>query len=157
MTPIISPKVWAELCLQALSETLEATAFMDVHPAPNGTAVNQKEPYLCSSIEVRAPFHGRVDLLMPAPLLEAIADEVFLERATPGGEEHPSRLHVDIIGEILNTFAGVLMRELVPADGVFALGFPESTHWNPGEEGFPWDLFEANGMICGARATFSES
>lgn len=107
---------------QAVTETLENMAFVDVLPEPapeNGE--DQQGERLTASLLIHDPVQGELRLDMPVPLLRALGETVFAMPAEELGESVPK----DLLAEILNTIAGVFLTRLLPQDQPYRLGLPE--------------------------------
>lgn len=103
----------------AVSDTLENLAFMEVMPVPDAGDTPREEALLAAALLIYEPYRGEIRLELPRPLLEEIFQTVFglLE------EETGPDLN-DLLAELLNTIAGRMLIELLPANQPFQFGLP---------------------------------
>lgn len=108
----------------ALASTLEAMAFLDIdEEMPEAPPDDAASAPLCKSeIEVLEPVQGHILLILPEPLLAEIV------RSISGDPDHaPNKTEMcDTSAELINTFAGRLMRSLVDKEQIFRLGLPDT-------------------------------
>ncbi len=105
---------------RAVSETLENMAFMEATPLPAAEAA-EIEDGLAAGLLIHDPVQGEMRLRLPRRLLREIAAAVHAlpEEAVSESEA------VDVLAEILNTFTGSFLGEIIP-DRIFSLGLPET-------------------------------
>ena len=106
---------------QAVSQTLENMAFMEVMEHPDKTFDIPAEELVWASLLVHDPVQGELRLALPQPLLRTLTGNIFgmdEDDVTPEQQN-------DILNELLNTIAGLFMTNLLASDQKYQLGLPE--------------------------------
>ena len=132
----------ASLMAQAVSETIENLAFLEVTPSPTGPEAD--ESCLWVDMLVHDPVQGEFRLTLPAALLGQIGEALF---GTPAAEI-PEASQLDLLAELLNTIAGRFLSEILPPETSFKLGLPALVHSQFQKEavGIAWN-FKAAGLV----------
>lgn len=130
---------------QAIGTTLENMAFMEACRDLTDAVRYPSEEIIGSRLLIHDPVQGEFYLLMPAPLLQKISSSVYLVPE----EELSDQMQLDMIGELINTAAGLFMNAFLPKDRTYSLGLPENRVAAP--EDLPcvmkqWD-FQAENMV----------
>lgn len=133
-----------ELMLQAVADTLENMAFMEVlrdngpvaefdrqfqgkeSPGESGAGgdgdgTGSAGNCMAADLLIHDPIQGELRLEMSKPLVMKVAAAVF---GIPEDDVSEQTM-VDIVSEILNTFAGRFMNAILQEDQAFQLGLPE--------------------------------
>ncbi|MCB2183629.1 MAG: chemotaxis protein CheX [Desulfobulbaceae bacterium] len=104
---------------ESVAKTIENMAFTEVLPTDLELIASGKE---CSvSLSITEPCIGDFKMMISPELLSFIA-EAMLDK--PREEIHEEILF-DFLSELLNVIAGSFLRETLPDDTKFSLGFPE--------------------------------
>ncbi len=114
-------KRFEQALLQSFSSTLENLAFMEISAFRKTAAPAIPADIRGIRLPIYAPVEATLDLRMPLRLLTEIGEAVY---AIPR-EELDAQMLGDLLAEILNTAAGLLMTELLPSQQAFHLGLPE--------------------------------
>jgi CheY-specific phosphatase CheX len=109
-----------QLLTDAISETIETMAFMEVNKADSITPYDEHLARLRVEILVNAPFPGEMRLVLPKTLAILFAQNMFSLEEQEVTEETVE----DVLGEIINIIAGRLMADILPEDQTFQLGLP---------------------------------
>jgi hypothetical protein len=116
-----------EAVAKAARETLENMVFSE--PEPVGSVGALSDPVLGVALRVTSPLDLKIVMVMPEELARRIGAIIF-RHEEDGDSTEAIR---DAASEVLNTLAGKIMRELIPGDQLFLMGFPSP--WRPGDEG----------------------
>jgi len=105
----------------AISTTMESMTFEDVEVVTDETV----DPYLGDDklwavLPVIEPYSGELVLEVPLACAKILAEEAYGEIDAERSLEEMQ----DLVGEILNTLAGLFMNELTPSGETFQLGLP---------------------------------
>lgn len=109
-----------ETLIEAVGDTIESMAFMEVLPGEKTTPYDEHLVRLRVEILVNAPFPGEIRLVLPKQLAFVFAQNMYSLDESGVTEEIIS----DVLGEIVNIVAGRLMADILPADQTFQLGLP---------------------------------
>lgn len=106
---------------QALSETFENMAFMEVLPSSAAAWNPLAEPALGVGLPLLAPVRGELRLRAPQALLGKVAATLFMRSEA----EVDQALRGDIAAELINTLGGRFLSRLLSPDQPFQLGLPQ--------------------------------
>jgi hypothetical protein len=106
----------------AIANTLENMAFLAVESELEGPTRYPAEETMCCRLLIHDPVQGEMYLLMPEPLLRKIASTVYILPE----EELTEQMVLDMLGELINTAAGLFMNNYLPKNQTYALGLPET-------------------------------
>ena len=106
--------------VQVVQGALEEIGFMEILPAATPSPYDESVDRYRADILVNEPAPGEVRLIMPKPLLEKIAENVYAIEDKNISDE----ILNDIMAEMINILAGGLMRLWTPASKIFQLGLP---------------------------------
>ena len=114
---------WDGLMFQAVSESIEDMAFMEVLPNKDASGpTGLSGDVIRASLPVQDPVQGEFVICLNKDLLINIAETVY----GPMVDELRDQNLFDLLGEILNTVVGRFMSAIVPGDRTFRLGLPIS-------------------------------
>lgn len=109
-----------ETLIDAVAETIESMAFLEVLPSEKETPYDEHLVRLRVEILVNAPFPGEIRLVLPRRLAVQFVQNMYsLEKL-----EVTDEILSDVLGEIVNIIAGRLMADMLPGDQTFQLGLP---------------------------------
>lgn len=129
----MSREIWNRAVHQAVEETLENMAFMQVTPVESANLTDPEIRLCWARLEAKEPRRGAMLLQFTYPLAELITQTIF------GLEEPPPEQQVfDTLAEILNTMAGRLMSLITPISQTFTLDLPKTGTGFPPEEDREW-------------------
>lgn len=114
--------------INAVSQTLENMAFMEVMEHVDRTYEIPAEELVWNSLLINDPVQGEIRLAMSKDLLGKLAGNIF---AIADDEITQSQMD-DILNELLNTIVGLFLTNLLSDDQEYKMGLPEL-----GEEGLP--------------------
>lgn len=140
---------WAACMAQAVSETVENLAFLEVTASP--TALEADENTLRVEMLVHDPVQGEFRLTLPAQLLAQITETLYGQPAAA----IPQATQIDLLAELLNTIAGRFLSELLPPETSFKLGLPTLAQGElkkPAAGTIAWH-FQAAGMAFSLSAS----
>ena len=144
---------------EAVSETLEALAFMEATPAGDETDVSDESKLLWSKLDLNSPLNGVMAVSMPEQLLKQIVDTVYgVPDSAPEGEEamlKDTRLS-DTLGEIVNTLAGNVLKRVVPSEQAFTISLPETGESAVDISGMDAFMFKVSGCLVGVYVQVDE-
>ena len=126
------PENIQDLAYQAITETFEGLAFLELTPDSEPLTPENCPSSLWASVKVLKPVEGEIIVILPEGLGNEIAGSLYNIFEGP----IPDDKLKDILGEIANTAAGKILGLILPSE-TFKLGMPESG------KGFP--------SISGAR------
>ncbi len=109
-----------QLLVDAVSETIETMAFMEVNKADAITPYDEHLVRLRVEILINAPFPGEMRLVLPKSLAGLFAQNMYSLEEQDVTDETVE----DVLGEIINIVAGRLMADILPDDQTFQLGLP---------------------------------
>jgi len=109
-----------QLLTDAVSETIETMAFLEVNKADSITPYDEHLVRLRVEILVNAPFPGEMRLVLPKSLAGLFAQNMYSLEEQDVTEE----IVEDVLGEIINIIAGRLIADILPDDQTFQLGLP---------------------------------
>jgi len=110
-----------EALINAVSETLEGMAFIEVLKAESKTPYDERMARLRVAILINSPFPGEICLVLPVSLAALLVQNMYnIEE-----KDLKDELQSDALGEILNVIAGRLMSAIMPVDQSCQLGLPE--------------------------------
>jgi CheY-specific phosphatase CheX len=118
---------FAQAVQAAVVETFENMTFMEALPRPQADQAPALPAPQGMFIPVTEPVKGLFWLFLPEKLLAAIAENVYVMET----EEINQQIMQDTLAELLNTIAGKIMQEALPADQLFSLGFPRPAEAMP--------------------------
>jgi hypothetical protein len=104
-----------------------------------------------SRLLIHDPIQGELYLRMPKPLLSKIVSSVYIMPS----EELSEQMLLDMLGELINTVAGLFLNAYLPEDQTYNLGLPEQVP--VGQEDSPlemerWDFQVDNDVFSLALA-----
>jgi len=109
-----------EILVDAVTETIESMAFVELLPAETITPYDEQMVRLRVEILVNEPFPGEIRLVLPKALAVQFARNMYsLEQ-----QEVTDGIISDVLGEIVNIIAGRLMADILPGHQTFKLGLP---------------------------------
>lgn len=129
----MSEKLEQDIC-RAIATTLENMAFMEVSQELEEARRYPAEEMTSSRLLIHDPIQGELYLLMPKPLLSKIVSSVYILPA----EELSEQMLLDMLGELINTVAGLFLNAYLPEDQTYSLGLPEQVP--VGKEDGPFDM-----------------
>ncbi|MCD4687978.1 MAG: chemotaxis protein CheX [Desulfuromonadaceae bacterium] len=129
----MSEKLEQDVC-RAIATTLENMAFMEVSQEVEGAKRYPAEEMAVTRLLVHDPVQGELYLLMPKPLLAKIVSSVYIMPE----EELSEQMLLDMLGELINTVAGLFLNAYLPEDQTYSLGLPEQVL--VGQEDSPFEL-----------------
>ncbi len=129
----MSEKLEQDIC-RAIATTLENMAFMEVGKEVDEAVRYPAEEMVVSRLLIHDPIQGELYLLMPKPLLSKIASSVYILPA----EELSEKMLLDMLGELINTVAGLFLNAYLPEDQTYNLGLPEKVP--AGQEDSPFEM-----------------
>jgi CheY-specific phosphatase CheX len=106
----------------AIANTLENMAFLEVGRDLEDATRYPAEETVCCRLLIHDPLQGEIYLVMPIPLMRKIASTVYIMPE----EELSERMLLDMLGELVNTVAGLFMNAYLPKNQTYALGLPET-------------------------------
>ncbi len=106
---------------RAISTTLENMAFMVVGKDVEEAVRYPAEETVVSRLLIHDPMPGELYLAMPKALLSKIATSVYIMPT----EELSEQMLLDMLGELINTVAGLFLNAYLPEDQCYKLGLPE--------------------------------
>ncbi len=109
-----------ETLIEAVIETLESMAFVEVLQVDKVTPYDEHLVRLRVEILVNAPFPGEIRLVLPKSLAFIFAQNMY----SLDEQDVTDDIISDVLGEIVNIIAGRLMADILPADQTFQLGLP---------------------------------
>ncbi|MCP4753427.1 MAG: chemotaxis protein CheX [Proteobacteria bacterium] len=110
-----------ETLFDAVSDTIENMAFIEVVKVDKTTPYDEHLVRLRVEILINSPFPGEMRLVLPISLAVLFAQNMYnLEE-----KEITESLMKDVLGEIVNIMSGRLMAEIIPPDQTFQLGLPQ--------------------------------
>ncbi len=118
--PTPSVQACRDQVVQVVQGALEEIGFMEILPAATPSPYDESVDRYRADILVNEPAPGEVRLIMPKPLLEKIAENVYAVEDDNVSEETLN----DIMAEMINILAGGLMRLWAPDSQIFQLGLP---------------------------------
>lgn len=118
---------------RAISTTLENMAFMAISKDIEEAVRYPVEETMVSRLLIHDPLPGELYLAMPKVLLSKIAASVYIMPA----EELSEKMLLDMLGELINTVAGLFLNAYLPEDQTYKLGLPE--HVSCGQEDSPFE------------------
>lgn len=101
----------------ALATTFENMVFLDTSALFEFPALGDEA--LQARITCRAPFDATFTLRLSAPLVDACIETLY------AGTETSDTVREDVVRELLNTLAGIVLSDLTEDDSI-QLGLPES-------------------------------
>ena len=104
-----------------LEETFENMAFISIEEVEKDQLPIDDVQLLEVRLMVTTPVLMEIYLILTDELLRQVVETMY----TIDAEEITDEQIQDVLSETLNTFAGLLMTELLPADQAFSLGLPE--------------------------------
>lgn len=116
------PNVLGRAVSQALSTTFEDMVFMEVSGLSEYTDLGSDQVY--ASLETKSPARTHLMLQMSTPLIDACIDALY------AGVEATEVVREDVVRELLNTIAGLVMSNLTD-DQSIQLTLPASGHGVP--------------------------
>ena len=119
---------------RAIATTLENMAFMAVSQELEEARRYPAEEMASSRLLIHDPIQGELYLLMPKPLLSKIVSSVYILPV----EELTEQMLLDMLGELINTVAGLFLNAYLPEDQTYSLGLPEQVP--VGQENGPFDM-----------------
>jgi CheY-specific phosphatase CheX len=119
---------------RAIATTLENMAFMAVSQELEEVRRYPAEEMASSRLLIHDPIQGELYLLMPKPLLIKIVSSIYILPA----EELTEQMLLDMLGELINTVAGLFLNAYLPEDQTYSLGLPEQVP--VGQEDGPFDM-----------------
>lgn len=109
-----------EILLDAVTETIESMAFIELLPSEKITPYDEHLVRLRVEILINAPFPGEIRLVLPKSLAFLFAQNMYsLEE-----KDVTDDIISDVLGEVVNIVAGRLMADILPVDQTFQLGLP---------------------------------
>lgn len=138
----------ADLITQAVAETIESLAFLEVTPSPEPPVPDENTLWV--DMLVHDPVQGEFRLTVPSQLLALITETLYGQPAA----EIPEATRLDLLAELLNTIAGRFLSELLPAETSFKLGLPTLVHsqFPQANPGLAWN-FSAAGLLFSLSAS----
>lgn len=118
----------------AIVKTLENMAFMEVSQDVEEAMRYPAEEMAVSRLLIHDPIQGEMYLLMPKPLLSKIVSSVYIMPV----EELSEQMLLDMLGELINTVAGLFLNAHLPEDQTYSLGLPEQVP--VGQEDSPFEM-----------------
>ncbi|MFA5701882.1 MAG: chemotaxis protein CheX, partial [Desulfuromonas sp.] len=115
-------KLLAEKLAEVIDETLENMAFISTEEVDTAQPPLLTEDMRAACLLTTAPIVMEIRLSMAEDLLRQIVETMY----TIDAEDITQEQIVDLLAETLNTLAGRLMSELLPADQAFSLSLPET-------------------------------
>jgi len=109
-----------QILVDAISETIETMAFIELLKADVITPYDESLVRLRVEILVNAPFPGEIRLVLPKTLAVLFAQNMYSLDEQDVADETIE----DVLGEIVNIIAGRLMADILPEDQTFQLGLP---------------------------------
>ena len=109
-------------------------AFMAVSQELEEVRRYPAEEMASSRLLIHDPIQGELYLLMPKPLLIKIVSSIYILPA----EELTEQMLLDMLGELINTVAGLFLNAYLPEDQTYSLGLPEQVP--VGQEDGPFDM-----------------
>ncbi len=106
---------------QAIATTLENMAFMEVSKEIEEAVRHPAEETVVSRLLIYDPLPGELYLSIPRTLLGRITESVYGMPA----EELSEKILLDMLGELINTVAGLFLNAYLPGDQIYKLGLPE--------------------------------
>lgn len=121
---MVGMEVRSEILMQALMETLENIAFMEIRDCGDDGEPDTEtaQDFHQASLHVYTPVRGRFTLQIAKELLHEMIGTIYVSETEPYDEA----LENDMLAEILNTIAGLVMHQVTPAGQTFALGLPQT-------------------------------
>ena len=104
-----------------LEETFENMAFISIEEVDKDQLPIDDVQLLEVRLMVTTPVLMEVYLILTDELLRQVVETMY----TIDADEITDEQIQDVLSETLNTFAGLLMTELLPADQAFSLSLPE--------------------------------
>ncbi len=105
----------------AIATTLENMAFMEVGRELDDAVRHPAEETVVSRLLIHDPVPGEVYLAMPRVLLNRITASIFIVAE----EDLTEQAALDMLCELINTFAGLFLNAYLPEDQTYKLGLPE--------------------------------
>ncbi len=136
---------------RAIATTLENMAFMEVSQEVEEARSYPAEEMAASRLLIHDPIQGELYLLMPKPLLSKIVSSVYNLPV----EELTEQMLLDLLGELINTVAGLFLNAYLPGDQTYNLGLPEQVPVGQGDSTFEmqrWDFQVENDLFSLALA-----
>ena len=130
----------------AISSTLENMAFMEVGKEVAEAVRYPDEDIVVSRLLIHDPLPGELYLSMPKLLLGKIASSVYIMPA----EELSEQMLLDMLGELINTVAGLFLNAYLPEDQAYNLGLPENVPVGENDSPFEmktWDFHVDNDLF----------
>ncbi len=107
--------------INAVSQTLENMAFMEVLEHFDSSYEIPVEELVWNSLLINDPVQGEVRLAMSTTLLKTLTGNIF----GIDDEEITQQQMDDILNELLNTIVGLFLTNLVADDQEYKMGLPE--------------------------------
>ncbi|MDD2557231.1 MAG: chemotaxis protein CheX [Desulfuromonadaceae bacterium] len=115
-------KLLAATLAKVIDETLENMAFISTEEVDTEQAPLELENMRAVCLLITAPVVMEIRLGMAEELLHQIVETMY----TIDADDITQEQIADVLAETLNTLAGCLMTELLPADQAFSLSLPEA-------------------------------
>jgi hypothetical protein len=106
----------------AIATTLENMAFLEVGRGTDDAVHYPEAENLVCRLLILDPMQGEFYLVMPVPLLKKIAASVYIMAE----EEVAEQMQLDMLGELINTAAGLFLNGYLPGSQTYSLGLPET-------------------------------
>ena len=106
---------------EAVTETFENMAFMEVAKTNSIITKSDQEKYVCAKLPFNGNFQGEAYIYITADLIGQVAESLY----NIGCSAADSSLLHDLHGEILNTFLGTFLSKTVPEGKTYSMGIPE--------------------------------
>jgi len=111
-----------DIITRAVTDTIENMAFMEVLPADQEQRCDAaEEGVVRASLLIHEPNPGELRLEMPVATASGIARVLY----GVDDEALTESMVRDVAGELLNTIAGRVMKDILPGECAFKLGIPE--------------------------------
>ena len=107
--------------INAVSQTLENMAFMEVMEHFDRSYEIPAEELVWNSLLINDPVQGEVRLAMSKTLLKTLTGNIF----GIDDEEITQQQMDDILNELLNTIVGLFLTDLLADDQEYEMGLPE--------------------------------
>lgn len=136
---------------RAISTTLENMAFMEVGKEAEDAVRYPEDEVAVSRLLIHDPLPGELYLAMPRLLLGKIASSVYIMPA----EELSEQMLLDMLGELINTVAGLFLNAYLPEDQTYKLGLPENVPVGENDSPFEmktWEFHVENDLFSLALA-----
>jgi len=120
---------------EAITETFENMAFMEVMPAAEEDEDVKPEAMFFSRIPIYKPIQSMLGFMLSAEIAKSISESILGRDIDVEDDEFEI---MDVLNELSNIMAGALLTRMLPDEESFELGLPESRWIAQGEAGCDW-------------------